>query len=55
MPRTFSPVVDIQTRQLQWAMYRAGAYVGTSNSIEISAYFREKYKQPYEDWRKAHI
>jgi len=55
MPRTFSPVVDIETRQLLWAMYRAGAYVGTSNAIEIAAHFREKYKQSPEDWRKAHI
>jgi len=55
MPHTFSPVVNIQTRQIEWAIYRAGAYVGTSNSVEIAAHFREKYKQPYEDWRKAHI
>jgi len=54
MPRTFSPVVDIQTHQIEWAMYRGGAYVGTSNAIEISAYFREKYKKPLEEWRKAH-
>jgi hypothetical protein len=55
MPRTFSPAINIETRQIEWAMYRAGAYVGTSNAIEISAYFREKYKQPLEEWRKAHI
>ena len=55
MPRTFSPAVNIETRQIEWAMYRGGAYVGTSNAIEISAYFREKYKQLPEEWRKAHI
>jgi hypothetical protein len=55
MTRTFSPAINIETRQIEWAMYRAGAYVGVSSAVEIAAHFREKYKQPYEEWRKAHI
>ena len=55
MTRTFSPAINIETRQIEWAMYRGGAYVGVSSAVEIAAHFREKYKQPYEDWRKAHI
>jgi len=54
MPRTFSPAINIETRQIEWAMYRAGVYVGVSSAVEIAAYFREKYKKPLEGWRKAH-
>ncbi len=43
MTRTFSPVVDIQTRKMQWAMYRNGAYVGVASAVEIAAHFRKTY------------
>ena len=54
MVRTFSPVVDIQTRQMQWAMYKNFEYVGVASAVEISAHFRDKYSFEMEEWRKAH-
>jgi hypothetical protein len=55
MTRTFSPVVDIQTRQMQWAMYKNFEYVGVASAVEISAHFRDKYSSDVkvEEWRKA--
>jgi len=43
MVRTFSPVVDIQTRQLLWAGYVNGSYVDTFSAVEIAAHFRKTY------------
>jgi hypothetical protein len=54
MTRTFSPVVDIQTRQMQWAMYKDFQFVGIGNAVEIAAHFRDKYSVEMEEWRKAH-
>jgi hypothetical protein len=53
MTRTFSPVVDIETRQMQWAMYKDFQFVGIGSAVEISAHFRDKYSVENEEWRKA--
>jgi hypothetical protein len=56
MTRTFSPVVDIQTKQLIWAGYVNGSYVDTYSAVEIAAHFRKTYSSDVkvEEWRKAH-
>jgi hypothetical protein len=54
MTRTFSPVVDIETRKMQWAMYKDFQFVGIGNAVEIAAHFRDKYSVENEEWRKAH-
>lgn len=43
MTRTFSPVVDIQTRQLIWAVYYNGTYVGLSDAVQVAGSYSEKY------------
>jgi hypothetical protein len=54
MTRTFSPCINIETRQMQWAMYKNFEYVGIGSAVEISAHFRDKYSFEMEEWRKAH-
>jgi hypothetical protein len=54
MTRTFSPCINIETRQMQWAMYKDFQFVGIGSAVEISAHFRDKYSVEMEEWRKAH-
>jgi hypothetical protein len=40
---TFSPCSDLQNKQLIWAMYSKGQYLGFSSATLIAGKYAEKY------------
>jgi hypothetical protein len=40
---TFSPCSDLQNKQLIWAMYSKGQYLGFSSSLLIAGKYTERY------------
>lgn len=43
MMRSFSPCSDLQTRQVIWAMYSNGQYLGFSSASLIANQYAKKY------------
>ena len=56
LARTYSPCCYLQNRQLIWAMYNNGEYLGMSSAALIAGSFAKKYSSDVkvEEWRKAH-
>jgi hypothetical protein len=54
LARTYSPCCYLKNRELVWAMYNNGKYLGISSAALIAGYFRDKYPFEMEEWRQAH-